>query len=236
MVNIQFNIMDGLERVRKKDFIKIFIKKHPAVRPKALEKELTAINKDYGIPLYHNKGFLFKWTNLTVQAVNWGDYITSFNMDCPEHMVTVGGNYVYDSGNDSYGGMPYGIHPNIYRKNTDFRLPTVKNGHIIRMCFYGGQIPTIQRLTSLGMLHEVLQVPKNMFLNNKPGDGLWTGFRVENSCDICDDLTKKYFYNKDYAPIYRCDKCLESLGKAIDDHGNEYAEDGDDDDDDDDDI
>lgn len=206
-MNIQFNIMDGLKKVRKKDFVKTFLEKHPTVSSKDLEKELTAINRDYGIPLYHNKGFLFKWTSLIVKKVNWGDYITSFNIDYPEEMVTIGGNYVYNLDNGYYGDMPYGIHPNIYRKNTNLKLPTVRNGKLIRMCFYEKQIPAIQLLTKLGKLHGVLQIPKNMFLNNTPGDGLWNGFKVNNTCEVCEDVTERYVYGNGYRRIYKCEHC-----------------------------
>ena len=212
-MNIQFNIMDGLEKVRKKDFIKIFIDKYPNIKGKELEKELTAINKDYGISLYHNKGFLFKWIDLKFANINWGDYISSFNIDSPEEMVTVGGNYEYHSDNKRYDGMTFGIHPNIYRKPTIFKFPTVKNGNIIRMCFYAKQIPAIKLSTNLGKLHEALQIPKNMFITNEAGDGLWYGFSIVNQkkCSICDEMTNLYIH--DYiidARVYTCEHCQEN--------------------------
>lgn len=188
---IQFNIMDGLKQVRKKDFIKIFTEKHPAVRSKELEKDLTAVNRDFNIILYHNKGFLIKWKDLIISGINFGDYISSFNIDDPASIVTVGGNFTYDYSNDYYKGMTYGIHPNIYRKNTSLQLPTVVNGNIIKICFYNYQPQIITSLTSKGLIHAALQIPRGIFNNNEKYDGLWNGFKIRR-CSICDDCMDGY--------------------------------------------
>ena len=76
------------------------------------------------------------------------------------------------------------------------------------MCFWEKQIPAIQLSTKLGRLHEALQIPRNMFINNEPGDGLWDGFPIvyQKKCIICDEMTNLYNYN-DGRKKYMCEHC-----------------------------
>lgn len=178
-MNIHINLMDGLLKVRKEDFVNIFLDKHKGVSRKLLNDELTAINKKYGIILYHNEGFIFDWGELIHSSVNWGRYLSSFNMYHPYEFVTTGGNFIY-----SYYGELHAIHPNIYNK------PTYCNPHkgrySMRICLDGGQPRYVKDFASKGLIFSSLQVVRNMLDNVTRGDAKWNGFKLR-SCSICDE-------------------------------------------------
>lgn len=175
----QIDLMDGLTQVNKKDFVEIFCDKYKTSK-KLVSAELAAINRDYGIGNYHNKGFIFSWGKIVSEGVNWGTFASSFNIDNPLDMVTVG----YDP--IKYSTPDRAIHCNIYRKPTTLQLPSVKDRYIMRICFYGRQDIEIANFTKMGLLYSVLQIGKNMFLNNQKGDGLWHNF-LFRKCKICDE-------------------------------------------------
>ena len=182
--NVQFNIMEGLEQVRKKDFIRIFVEKYPKVKPKSLEDQLTLVNRDYKILLYHNKGFIFDWGELVHDNLNWGRYISSFNIDDPSTFATIGGLYQYKC---TYGPCPdeiHAIHPNIYRKSTYLKLPTVKRNTIIKICLQNYDI--VKYVSESGNIYGAIQICQNMFNIVKKGEALWDGFKFKK-CPICDE-------------------------------------------------
>lgn len=182
----QVDLMGGLEMSTKREFVRTFARKYSKSRVEYLEvkttveKQLSAINRDYGIVNYHNKGFIFNWGEIQSCGINWGEYRSSFNIDCPEDIVTIGGNYECEYYCD--GG---GIHPNIHADTTRLQLPTKINQHYIpKVCLDQiEQIPQIITFTNRGLIYEVLQVVKNIFDNNEPGDGLWEDLLP--SCDDC---------------------------------------------------
>jgi hypothetical protein len=178
-MNIQFDIMQGLKKITKKEFVKIFRAKYTKPKREIIEKNLTQINRDYGIINYHDQGFLFKWPELIVSGVNFGEYITSFNIHYPDQMITVGGNLQEKQSRSN------AIHLNIYEKATDI-LPNIYNGRAMKMCFWGNQHSEILEFTRMGQIATALQVPKNMFAVNdlKDGMGKFFGFW---KCRICDD-------------------------------------------------
>lgn len=177
-MRLPFNIMNGLEKVTKRDFCRIYREKFPKRKEKDLAKELTDVNRDYKIVLYHNQGFLFDWGELKFGGVNWGRFISSFNINSPKEMITVGGNYV-----ERYHG---GIHPNIYVKPTTI-LRDIYYGNSCRVCLYGRQIEAIDIAWKDGRIFDILSVIKAMFDNNEAGDGLWYNFNHKR-CSTCDDI------------------------------------------------
>jgi hypothetical protein len=184
----QIDLMSGLKVSTKKEFVRTFARNYSNSRTKYLEvkttveKQLSAINKDYGIVNYHSKGFIFNWGEIHSCGVNWGEYRSSFNIECPEDIITVGGNYECDY---FYNGG--GIHPNIHADVTTLQLPTKINGYYVpKVCLDRYlQVPQIITFTNKGLIYEVLQVVKNIFDNNEPGDGLWDDLLLQ--CCICGD-------------------------------------------------
>ena len=199
--------MDGLEKVRKKDFIKIFMGKYPETNSKELEKDLTTINKERNIVLYHNQGFLFELRNLHTKdkSVMFGDYVSSFNINAPHNMITTGGNYAYSA----HGNYPHAIHPNIYVKHTLLRLPTVRDNQVIQLCFNERQKPLIDELTKKGLLYSAFDMVNHIFSNTERYDGLWHGFKFPGGCDICEDQTLERVYKNGI--VFRCKKCQDAM-------------------------
>ena len=198
--NIQFNIMEGLEQIRKKDFVGIFVKKYTKVKPKHVETQLTLINRDYKILLYHNKGFLIDWGELIHDRFNWGRYISSFNIDYPTDIITIGGLYQYKNKYATYPDHIYGIHPNIYRKPTSLKLPTNTGSHTIKVCFNYKHERDIVSCVTCGNIYGALQVCQNMFNIVEKGDALWNGFKFQK-CPICDEQI-----TQDMAKCLACQK------------------------------
>ena len=176
-MRLTFNIMNGLERVTKRDFCKIYRQKFPQRKEKDVAKELTDVNREFKIVLYHNQGFLFDWGELKFEGINWGRFISSFNINAPEEIITVGGNYHCLHG---------GIHPNIYVKPTKL-LPDIYHGNACRVCFDWAQYPLIRLAWENGRIFEILNFTKAMFDHNQRGDGLWRFFDFRK-CKTCDDL------------------------------------------------
>ena len=223
--------MDGLEKVRKKDFIKIFMKKYPETNPKELEKDLTTINKQRNIALYHNQGFLFELKGLCTKdkSVVFGDYVSSFNINGPHEMITVGGNYASDNTN-----KPHAIHPNIYMKWSNLKLPTVKYNQVIQLCFSERQKPSIDELAKKGLLYSVFDMVNHIFSNTERNDGLWHLFKFPGGCDVCEDRTLDYYY-KNGRRVFRCKKCKDAMNpnpvnEVVDDKKDQEEEDDYDDD------
>lgn len=185
-MNIHINLMDGLLKVRKEDFINIFLDKHKDVSRKLLNDELTAVNKKYGIILYHNEGFLFDWGELTHSSINWGRYISSFNMNYPAELITTGGNftYIYKDIYTPKGQELHAIHPNIYRKYTNCKPYNGKN--CMRICLDYEQPNYVIRFAKRGLIFSALQIVRNMLDNVTRGDAKWNGFKLR-SCSICDE-------------------------------------------------
>lgn len=181
--------MEPFSRIRKEDFVKIFITKYPKVKPKDLHKELTAVNRDFGIPVYHEDGFIFEWGgDIVAGGVNWGRFISSFNIHDPTHVVTTGGNFVYNSA----GEMPHAIHPNIYNKPLyDKKYKGTKgynerrNMHM-QLCLWNPQINPVINFTRMGLLYSAIQIMKNMLESAERGYAKWNGFKFR-SCKICDE-------------------------------------------------
>ena len=200
----QVDLMGGLEMSTKREFVRTFARKYSKSRAEYLElkttveKQLSAINRDFGIVNYHNKGFIFNWGEIQSCDVNWGEYRSSFNIDCPEQIVTIGGNYECDCYID--GG---GIHPNIHANTTQLNLPTKINKYYIpRICFDNcEQVPLIKFFTNKGLIYEVLQVAKNIFDNNEQGDGLWDDLLP--SCYDCGEPLP----HRDEDDDHLCDTC-----------------------------
>lgn len=177
--------MENFLKVRKEDFVNTFITKYPQVKPKDLHKELTAVNRDFGIVLYHDKGFLFDWGgDIIASKVNWGRYISSFNIDHITSVVTTGGNFKYIS-----RGSTHAIHPNIYVKPC--YIKQYNKSMIMKLCFWT-QEPEITKLVSLGYIHPAIQVMKSMLESAAPGYAKWGGFNLPiNKCKICDERITK---------------------------------------------
>ena len=183
-MNIQFNIMDGLNKTNKANFVDRFVKKYPNAKAKVVEKELTAINKDYKINHYHDKGFIFNWGEMVHGGFNWGSYISSFNIDYPTDFLTIGGNYQYLL---DYEEIIWGIHPNIHMKGTELLTQNERYNEAIIICLSERQADDVEGFVSFGYLHGALQVIRNLFNNVEKGDGLWDNFAI-NRCRYCDDF------------------------------------------------
>lgn len=190
-MNLHFNIMEPFSAIRKEDFVKIFVKKYPNVKPKDLHKELTAVNRDFGIPVYHEDGFIFEWGgDIVADGVNWGRFISSFNIQDPTHIVTTGGNFVYN-----YIQNPHAIHPNIYNKPLYFdKYKGVKGTYssynnvilCMQVCLWGNQPNSVINFTRLGLLYSAIQTVKSMLEAAENGYAKWSGFKFR-SCKICDE-------------------------------------------------
>lgn len=201
------DLMAGLERCTKKDFVKIFAKKYAESRQHYLEmkstveKQLTYINRRYKIENYHNKGFIFQWNEVTSDEgkINWGKFRSSFNIDDPCCIITTGGNYECKA----FGYENGGIHLNIYHKHTYFNLPSVVNGNISSICLSYEQKPIVKNFTNRGLLLEVLQVCQNMFDDNNMNDGMGgLGYFKFKQCEVCDE----YILNSDKELCPACDE------------------------------
>ena len=191
-MNIHFNIMEPFSAIRKEDFVKIFVEKYPKVKPKDLHKELTAVNRDFGIPVYHEDGFIFEWGgDIVAGGINWGRFISSFNIQDPTHIVTTGGNFVYNYSTQK----PHAIHPNIYNKplyfdkyNEDTKGYYVQygTGYCMQVCLWGNQPNAVINFTKLGLLYSAIQTVKSMLEAAERGYAKWDGFKFR-SCQICDE-------------------------------------------------
>ena len=185
----QVDLMGGLVKSSKREFVREFALAHSTPKTymamkETVERQLTAINRDYGIVNYHNKGFIFDWGEIKSCGINWGKYRSSFNMDLPDNMVTIGGNYEC-----KLGGPDIGIHINIYNHDTKLELPTVQNHKIMSICYHGDQPRQIKEYSNRGLIHEVLQITKNMFDTNTEKDGLYgNGYFRFKHCSVCDDM------------------------------------------------
>jgi hypothetical protein len=185
----QVDLMGELVKSSKREFVQEFAIAHSTPKTymiikETVEKQLTAINRDYGIVNYHNKGFIFDWGEIHSCGINWGKYRSSFNMDLPDNMVTVGGNYECN-----LGGPDIGIHINIYNRATKLQLPTVVDSKIMSICYYGDQQRQIREYSNRGLIHDVLQITKNMFDTNTKNDGLYgNGYFRFKHCSVCDDM------------------------------------------------
>lgn len=186
----QVDLMGGLTRSNRREFVRMFTLAHSTPKTyiamkETVERQLTAINRDYGIVNYHNKGFIFNWGEIKSCGINWGYYRSSFNMDYPDNMVTVGGNY-----SCMLDGKPdQGIHINIYNHVTYLELPTVVGRKIMSVCYNGDQPRQIREYSNRGLIHEVLQITKNMFDTNTEKDGLYgNGYFRFKHCRVCDDM------------------------------------------------
>ena len=185
----QVDLMGGLTKSNKREFVRTFALAHSTPKTymamkETIERQLTAINRDYGIVNYHNKGFIFNWGEIKSCGINWGQFRSSFNMDLPDNMVTIGGNYEC-----KLGGPDIGIHINIYNHDTKLELPTVQNRKIMSVCYFGDQPRQIREYSNRGLIHEVLQITKNMFDTNTPKDGLYgNGYFRFKHCRVCDDM------------------------------------------------
>lgn len=183
--NVEFNVMGNLLKVRKEDFVKSFVEKYPNTNPKELHRELTAVNKEFGIILYHNQGFLFDWgSDIIASGVNWGRYISSFNITCPLEVITTGGNFKF-----KHYGRTHAIHPNIYEKICTIQeyKDLMYYGKIMRLCFWGHE-GSILGFIRNGFIYGAIQTMKNMLESAQPGYAKWGGFVLPIlRCKICDE-------------------------------------------------
>lgn len=208
----QFDITEGLEQCSREQFVNNaveYIKNtyKNRVTKTFIYKELAGVNRRNGIIFYHTKGFVFRWKELKCAGINWGKYYSMFHLDHPTQIPTIGGNFVANYHDETYNGMAYAIHPNIYRKPSSLKLKSEAKQYIIRMCISYEQEPHMQRAASFGAYNELIQIVRNMFNNNEPGDGLWHMFgkavkNQEKVCDICGDAALVDRQRK------RCKHCL----------------------------
>lgn len=174
-------IMGGLKPRPKRRFIKKFLDKYPKANKEMVHEELKAVEKQFGVLKYHNKGFIFNLGNLTAHGYDFGNFISSFNIDATETIVTVGGKFSVPR------GMGFGtiIHPHIYSDHTKLKLPIVKNNRATKICL--GDIKYVyERMISFGMFFDAIDAVSTMLKSVELEAGLWHVFNFP-TCSECDD-------------------------------------------------